>query len=124
MTDVFFSICHNRLGSQVTDIFFSICHNRLGSPVTLKIVSNALYEGAFEKFSNKLTQNSQYLYLKKIQAESKSCKLFHAGGPYYIETSPLIRRANQWTGLYIIGNSVMKDFYDAGFTAVLYFNFP
>ena len=24
------------------------------------------------------------------------------GGPYHIETSPLIWRANQWTGFYVI----------------------
>ena len=27
---------------------------------------------------------------------------------YHIETSPLIWRANQWTGFYMIGTSVMK----------------
>ena len=27
----------------------------------------------------------------------------------YIEPSPLICRANQWTGLYMIGASVMKE---------------
>ena len=26
-----------------------------------------------------------------------------------IETSPVIRSANQWTGFYMIGNSVMKE---------------
>ena len=35
--------------------------------------------------------------------------LFHDGGPYHIETSPLIRNANQWTGFYMIGTSVMKE---------------
>ena len=35
--------------------------------------------------------------------------LFHDGGPYHIETSPLICRANQCTGLYMIGTSVMKE---------------
>ena len=34
---------------------------------------------------------------------------FHDGGPYHTETSPLIRRANQWTGFYMIGTSVMKE---------------
>ena len=28
-------------------------------------------------------------------------ELFHDGGPYHIETSPLICRVNQWTGFYI-----------------------
>ena len=30
-------------------------------------------------------------------------------GPYHIETSTLICRANQWTGSYLIGTSVMKE---------------
>ena len=36
-------------------------------------------------------------------------KLFHGGGPYHIETSPLIYRSDRWTGFYMIGSSVMKD---------------
>ena len=35
-------------------------------------------------------------------------QLFHDGGPYHIENSPLISQANQWTGFYMIGTSVMK----------------
>ena len=35
--------------------------------------------------------------------------LFHEGGPYHIETIPFICRANQWTGFYMIGTSVMKE---------------
>ena len=35
--------------------------------------------------------------------------LFHDGGCYHIETSPLIYRANQWTGFYMIAVSVMKE---------------
>ena len=34
--------------------------------------------------------------------------LFHDGG-HYIETSPLICCANQWTGFYMITASVMKE---------------
>ena len=30
-------------------------------------------------------------------------KVFHDGGPYHIETSPLICIANQWTCFYMIG---------------------
>ena len=36
-------------------------------------------------------------------------KLFHDGGHYHIETSPLICRANQWTGFSMITASVMKE---------------
>ena len=35
-------------------------------------------------------------------------KHFLDGSPYHIETSPLIYRANQWTGFYIIGTSVIR----------------
>ena len=34
--------------------------------------------------------------------------LFHDRGSYYVETSPLICRANKWTGFYMIGTSVKK----------------
>ena len=36
-------------------------------------------------------------------------QLFHDGGPYHIQTSPLICSANQWNGFYIIGTSVMNE---------------
>ena len=39
----------------------------------------------------------------------KRLKFFHDGGPYHIETNPLICSANQWTGFYMIGTSVMKE---------------
>ena len=35
-------------------------------------------------------------------------KLFHDKGPYHIEISTLIGSANQWTGFYMILNSVMS----------------
>ena len=35
--------------------------------------------------------------------------LFHDGGRYNIEISPLICKANQWTGFYMITASVMKE---------------
>ena len=35
--------------------------------------------------------------------------LFHDGGRYHIETSPLICSANQWTGFSMIRASVMKE---------------
>ena len=33
----------------------------------------------------------------------------HDGGPYHIETSPLICSANQWTGFCMLGTSVMNE---------------
>ena len=36
-------------------------------------------------------------------------EFFHDGGPYRIETSPLICSANRWTGFCMIGTAVMKE---------------
>ena len=36
-------------------------------------------------------------------------ELFHDGGRFHIETSPLICSANQWTGFYMITASIMKE---------------
>ena len=38
--------------------------------------------------------------------------LFHDGGPYQIETSPLIYSKNQLAGFYMIGSSVMIELKD------------
>ena len=35
--------------------------------------------------------------------------MLHDEGPYSIKTSPLICRANQWFGFYMIETSVMKE---------------
>ena len=40
---------------------------------------------------------------------TNSLYLFHDGGPYHVETSPLIYSANQWTGFYKIGTFVIKE---------------
>ena len=41
---------------------------------------------------------------------SEHIKLFHNGDPFHRETSPLICRASQWTGFYMmIGTSTMKE---------------
>ena len=34
--------------------------------------------------------------------------IFHEGGSYHIEASPLICRANQWTGFYMLETFVME----------------
>ena len=36
-------------------------------------------------------------------------QLFHDESPYHVETSPFICFANQWTGFYTIGTTVMKE---------------
>ena len=39
----------------------------------------------------------------------KRNQFFHEGSPYFIETSPLIKRVNQYTGFFTIGSSAMKE---------------
>ena len=46
---------------------------------------------------------SEVLKIPKTKRSHKWYQLFHDRGPYHIETSPLICRANQWTGFYMIG---------------------
>ena len=47
--------------------------------------------------------------LTQFHATGLFLQLFHDACPYYIETSPLICRTNQWTGFYMIRTSVMKE---------------
>ena len=53
---------------------------------------------------------TKFMLLLKIRLFSKRTitLLFHDGGRYHIETSPLICSANQWTGFYMLTASVMK----------------
>ena len=49
-------------------------------------------------------------WVKRSLVSQSRVLCFHDGGPYHIETSSLIRNANQWTGFYMIGTSIMKEF--------------
>ena len=49
-----------------------------------------------------------FLFLKLIK--NMLVQLFHDGGLYHKETSLLIRSANEWTTLYLIGTFTMKFF--------------
>ena len=56
----------------------------------------------------------KYLTLEKNKAAiqriyKQPIELFHDGGRYHIETSPLICSANQWTSFYMITAPVMKQ---------------
>ena len=44
----------------------------------------------------------------KLKSSIKDVVLFHDGGPYHIETGPLVCSAIQWTD-YTIGPPVMKE---------------
>ena len=48
---------------------------------------------------------------------------FQGGGPYHLETSPLIFRAIQWTGLYMIGTSIMKELIKCNLSLFYHFIF-
>ena len=50
-----------------------------------------------------ISENSQ------VTTCNRASKLFHDGGRYHIETSPLICSANQWTDFYMITDSVRKE---------------
>ena len=57
-----------------------------------------------EKIRTRITPNTD-----TFNAVIAISKLFHGGGPYYVETNPLICSADQWTGFYMIRTSVMKE---------------
>ena len=54
-----------------------------------------------KKFSNSKISTSENC--------SAFAELFHDGGHHHIETSSLICYANQWTGVYMIETSVIKE---------------
>ena len=56
------------------------------------------YEKAYKDFRPRIKLTVPFFF-----------ELFHEGGPYHIEKTPLIYRANQWTGFYMIGTSVIKE---------------
>ena len=56
---------------------------------------------------------------KTKETRNKISYAFRDGGPYHIATSLLICSADQWTGLFLIGISVMKELN----TAHLFFSF-
>ena len=49
------------------------------------------------------------LYLTSGIKGYRAQQLLYDGGPFHKETSSLICSANQWTGVYIIGASVIKE---------------
>ena len=44
-----------------------------------------------------------------MHTNQRQVSIFYDGGPYHIETSPLICFADQWTGFYVKGTSNMKE---------------
>ena len=58
--------------------------------------------------NRELTQPKKFLN-QRYKRDKKFFKLFHDEGLYHIETSPLIFFENQWIGLFVIENFVMKE---------------
>ena len=54
------------------------------------------------------------VYIKSRSLGLQNYELVHDGGLYHLETSPLISAANQWTGFYMTGTSVMKKLLNVG----------
>ena len=54
-----------------------------------------------------MTANSNHRPQILLRMGLKNCLLFRS--TTILETRPLIFRANQWTGFYMIGNSAMKE---------------
>ena len=58
-------------------------------------------------FSEEMENFNIVAVTERYRTRYNLIKLFQDGG---LETSLLICSANQWTGFYMIGNSVLKDF--------------
>ena len=55
------------------------------------------------------SMNLLKIIVKICYLPSNIIDLFHGGGRYHVETSPLICSAIQWTSFYMITASVMKE---------------
>ena len=77
---------------------------------TRKILFTAKYLPQLAHISEKrLTSLNTDLFRLVAISRKTLLKIFHDGGHYHIEASPLICSANQWTGFYMITASVMKE---------------
>ena len=55
------------------------------------------------------TVNTEEPWKRNHTKELKPIQFFHDAGSYHIDTSPLIWSADQWTGFYMIGKSIMLE---------------
>ena len=69
-----------------------------------KLIAHSCKIGGMGIINPMCNANKEYVNSRELINEA-----FHDGGPYHIENSPLICYANQWTGFYMIGTSVMKE---------------
>ena len=89
-----------------------------GAAIKQLLKSKLLFK-KIANFTGKLLQNYRYLECEVFRILLKhvgnhlsvlfQCSLFYDRGSYHIESSPLICFANQWTGSYMVGTSVMKE---------------
>ena len=83
---------------------------------TIVVTKEILFFGKISKLKiKKINPNQKAIDKKKNESWTlqeqhvTTLKIFHDGDCYHIETSPLICRANLWTGFYMITASVMKE---------------
>ena len=77
---------------------------------TVPLILDAKFKGDFLEHQSRVIINFEHP-ISSYQL-CAPLELFQDGGRYHIETSPLIYRANQWTGFCIIAASVMKELID------------
>ena len=86
----------------VIDNFF--VHQRNFDTLVREIIDPRDFDTLLSKMIEALNHGEKY-----VKSMSTLHELFHDGGCYHIETSPLIYSANHWTGFYVITASVMKE---------------
>ena len=62
----------------------------------------------FDKVLNTPPRKRFFITADIIDFYIKTVLIVHDGRHYHIETSPLIWRANQWTGFYMTGTSTIR----------------
>ena len=61
-------------------------------------------------FPHKCREVVSFSTLSRFVFKRPTFQLFHEGGSSHLETRPLICRATQWPGFYMIGIYFMKEF--------------
>ena len=105
-----FSI-NSRLLWKITRQIFFKKYVKTFNPI--QVVIGRKFGCSYRLFSLKASTPLKGQTLKLVECvwpfRAVSAQLFHDVGLCLIETSPLICSANQWTGFYMIGVSVMKE---------------
>ena len=98
-------------------IYFERAHNLSEKNFSYNLISVSVFRNIFWTYQldnskvirRKMNAWNSCKFSKKTTCEWHQLWLFHDGGCYHIETSPLICSANQWAGFYMITASIMKE---------------